>query len=194
MKLFGEEILEPVARYFRFQEGLKFIPRNRPIILVDIGCGPKIRFHHFAKKHGIIFKKYIGIDSLITHVPDDKILLIKNSLKTEIPVENNTVDIVCGLAFLEHIDNPKKILTDAVRILRKKGLAIFTTPAPLSKKILEFLSFRLGLISKREIAEHKNYFDKESLLKLLPENKNLKIIHRYFEFGLNNLLVIEKLE
>ena len=34
-----------------------------------------------------------------------------------------------------------------------------TTPSKKAKPLLEFLSFRLGVINKEDILEHKNYFD-----------------------------------
>ena len=59
--------------------------------------------------------------------------------------------------------------------------------------MLEFLSFNLGLISSREIEEHKTYFDKEDLIALVgPMTVPIEMHHTYFEFGYNNLFVIKK--
>ncbi|SRR5260221_1271032 len=193
-----EEPLEPVARFFRFTNGQKFINKKNNFIIADLGCGPKIRFYKFLIDQGFNPKRYIAIDPLIQPSAiaklssSKKIIIKKSSLKKEVPLKNNSVDYVVGFAFLEHIDHPEKIINDAIRVIKKGGKVIFTIPSFKAKWILEFLSFKLGLISKREIAEHKNYFDKEKLISMIKNKKDLKIYHSYFEAGLNNVLVIEK--
>ena len=94
--------------------------------------------------------------------------------------------------FIRLLDNPKKIIKEAIRIVKKGGKIIITVPSYLSEFPLKILA-KINLISKKEVKEHKNYFNKENLFKLLP-NKKLNIYHCYFESGLNNLLVIEKAE
>ena len=200
MKIFEEEFFEPFLRRFRFNKAIKYIKKNKPLVLLDLGCGPKIPFYFFAKKNKVIFKKYIGIDPLINKKLNDKfvkggnILILNQSLINKIPLPSLSIDYIVAFAFLEHIENPDDIIKEALRVLKPGGKIILTTPTPKAKKILEFLSFKLKLVSPREIAEHKNYFTKEDLLSLIPKNKklHLKIIHHYFEFGLNNLLVIIK--
>ena len=196
----GEESLEPLVRKLRFTNGSKYIEKGKPIILADLGCGPKIRFHSFANQKGIIFKKYYGIDpllskTLLSDVNQKNLVLIKNSLKTRLPLPDKSVDYVVGFAFLEHVDHPQKMLAESVRILKKGGKAIFTTPSFRGKKVLEFLSFKLGVISKREIMEHKNYFNKKTFQEMLSKvNHEHKSLHLTFELGMNNLLVIERIK
>ena len=200
MKIFEEEFFEPFLRRFRFNQAIKYIKKNKPLVLLDLGCGPNIPFYFFAEKNKVIFKKYIGIDPLINKKLIDKfvkggnILILNQSLINKIPLPSLSIDYIVAFAFLEHIENLDDIIKEALRVLKPGGKIILTTPTPKAKKILEFLSFKLKLVSPREIAEHKNYFTKEDLLSLIPKNKKLhfKIIHQYFEFGLNNLLVIIK--
>jgi len=98
------------------------------------------------------------------------------------------------VAFLEHLDKPQLILGESFRILKKGGKLILTTPTPLAKSILEFLSFKLRLIDENEIRDHKNYFWPKDIQKMLEENgfegKNIK--SNYFEFFLNGLVVAKK--
>src|SRR3989338_8247167 len=76
MKLSSEPFFEPLARLARFVFGSLYVPHFRPIVLVDMGCGPKIRFFHFARRSGIRLKKYIGVDLLL----DEKVMRhFKNS-------------------------------------------------------------------------------------------------------------------
>lgn len=188
-----EELLEPAARFFRFKKGLESIPKNKPVTIADLGCGPKVRFYHFAKKHGAKLKEYIGIDPLIREFPNSRDLkVIKSPLKKKILLPSNSVDYVVGFAFLEHIDYPEDMISESIRILKKNGKAIFTTPTFRAQKLLEFLAFKMGIISKREILEHRQYFNEQKLYDLVNKHDKNKVNHSYFELGLNNLLIITK--
>lgn len=194
MNLFEEALLEPIARHWRFTRGMEQIEKDRDIVLVDLGCGPKIRFYDFYKKGRNNIVSYIGIDPLL-RVSSTKshVKLIKNSLAKSIPLPDASADYVVGFAFLEHIDSPGSIVRESIRVIKPGGKAIFTTPTWKAKGMLEFLSFNLGLISSREIEEHKTYFDKEDLLSLVkPTQKYIVTHHEYFELEYNNLLVITK--
>jgi len=198
MPLFEEELLEPIPRIFRFIKAFKELPKNKPISIADLGCGPKIRAYHAMQKTGITISKYYGIDPLISKqvikefANNLNIKLIPKAFDKQIPVPDSSVDFIISLAVLEHIDNPKHILQDIPRVLRSGGKAIITTPTPSAKRILEFMSYKLGIFSRREIEEHQNYFTKLNLFEMLESRKDIAISHSYFEFGLNNLLIIEK--
>lgn len=192
MPILQEELLEPIARYLRFREVVKYIDQKNNVHIADIGSGPNTPMKTYLRNNGIKISSYVAIDPLLNK-RQKKVDIIKRPVIKRIPIKQKLKDYVIAAAFLEHIDNPKEILHEMIRITKPGGKIIITTPSPRAKTILEFLSDRLNLISRREIQEHKNYFDRGSLLKLLPKNKkSLKIYHKYFEFGLNNLLVIEK--
>lgn len=198
MFMLDEAILEPIARWARFAKGFPHIPRSTQLTLVDLGCGPHSRFFFFAQSRGLAIKQYIGIDPIISSNRKKELermgpITIKNKpLATKIPLPTGTVDVVVAFAFLEHVDNPQHILYETMRILKPGGKAVITTPTYKAQKVLEFLAFKAHLISKREIAEHKQYFDKSSLLSLLGKAEGVRLKHQYFELGLNNLLILTK--
>jgi len=201
MSFFDEEFLEPIAREFRFRKSVKYIPNKNIFKLVDLGCGPKIRFLKYLVKKRFIVKNYVGIDPLINNTSvksvdfGSVVRLIKAPLDKKIPLPSKSADVVVGFAFLEHIYNPEEILKESIRVLKNGGIAIFTTPTQRAKFLLEFLSFRLRLISEREIREHKRYFDKKNLIEILSTmKKEIRMHHEYFEFGFNNLIVIRKIK
>ena len=189
MKLLKEEMLEPVARWYRMWRAMTYLPKGR-LTLIDIGCGPEAVL---GRKIGRRLARYVGIDPLIKigkHPGHWR--FIKQSIDKKIDLATGMADVVISLASVEHVDHPREVIKEAIRILKPGGKLILTTPSPRAKKLLEFLSFRMGLISAREIREHKNYFDRLSLKKMLVSLKVSKIEHHYFELGLNNLLVVTK--
>lgn len=197
MKMMEDEaLLEPLARLFRFKKGISQLEERAPVVIVDLGCGPTTPFYFFAVQKGIKIKKYIGIDPLLSDktikLCRDKssIQIIKTGLVKRIPIPSSSVDYVVSFATLEHFDYPEEILNDAIRILKKGGKIILTTPTSRAKPVLELFE-KIGLLSSREIHEHKHYFDKKSLQKMIL-SKNVNIEHSYFEMGLNNLLVISR--
>ena len=202
MKLFKEPFFEPFARLVRFIFGSFYVPHFKPLTVVDIGCGPRIRFFNFTQVTGIKLKKYIGIDSLLDKdillrfKKSSSVILKDKNVNRVIDVPSNSVDCVVAFAYLEHIENPQEILQEMIRIVRPGGIVVITTPSDKAKPLLEFLSYYLHLISRREIDEHKRYFTKETLLDLVPKKilSQVTITHHYFELYLNNLLVIKKNE
>ena len=60
--------------------------------------------------------------------------------------------------------------------------------------MLEFLAFKLKIIDKNEILDHKKYYDKNAILDLLMKSwfKKKNIVHKYFQFFMNNYSVAKK--
>lgn len=183
----SEPLLEPLLRKLRFDKALACISPNSTI--VDIGCG---HTPHLLNRLERYIKEGIGVDQLIGDRSYNNIKLISKLLADKIPLKSNLADHVTLIAVLEHLEMPGPLLKEAYRILKKGGTLILTTPTPLNKPLLEFLSFRLGLVSRREVAEHKTYFWKKELLRLVRAAGFKNIKHQYFELYLNNFLVVEK--
>ena len=98
-------------------------------------------------------------------------------------------DVVTMLAVLEHLEQPTAILHEIRRVLTPCGKLVLTVPSKTAKPILEFLAFRIGIINRAEIADHKKYYDRRSLTRLLDETGFAVCEHRYFQLGMNNFCV-----
>ncbi len=199
----NEVWLEKWARLFRFREissTISLYAKNENhIVLVDYGCGQDILLKkYFDFVHPQLSKKieYIGVDPLMpknTSVGKVKIYKSKfEDLKLSVKA-----DIVVMLAVLEHVDDATELIDNALGIIKPNGMIIGTTPSPLAKLPLEFLSYVLGIISVREIEEHKRYPTKnsiESSLQAIQRKKRVKLefVHHYFEVGMNNFFQIKK--
>jgi len=182
-----EELLEPYLRKIRISKIRKYIPKDA--ILCDVGCGFNARFlqdvsHYISKGYG--FDKKIE-DKSIGNIH------IKNAdIADRIPLYDETIDCVTLLAVLEHLSDSKKVLSECHRILKPEGVLILTTPSPMSKPLLEFLSFKLGIVSPAEIADHKHYYSGKELHDLLIGTGFGGIKCNSFEFGLNNMAIAFK--
>lgn len=206
--LSDEPYLEKWARIFRFNTSLPVISAalaaRKKITLIDIGCGQDVNFFKFLEIHfpdRIKDIEYIGLDPLI-EADEINANLPKNCTILTTPFEKlikskklPQADIVSMFAVLEHVDDDVELLGFALTLMKKTGTLVATTPSFLAQTVLEFLSFQLGLISRREIEEHKRYFSKKTveaayaaLPKKLKTDRQLK--HRYFEIGLNNEILI----
>lgn len=184
-----EPFLEPVLRKLRIRKIIHRIPKN--CALCDFGCGTNLHLLNTLKSY---IRLGIGLDLKLKPQSGKKIKPIRCNLDESVPLRSNTLDVITSLAVLEHLNNPLKNLTEAHRILKKGGVLILTTPAPVSKKILEFLTFKLGLLSIDTVGDHKNYFDKKILKNMLISAgfEEAKVKIKSFQIGFNNLVIAKK--
>jgi len=200
ISLKNEPLLEKWARFFRYAKADGIIQEKaatkKQITLVDFGCGQDILYYKYLSHTSPSLAKklnYIGIDPLIDPKSARKLKAVTliNKRFEDIKFKEKA-DIISIFAVLEHVDDPAELLLTAAKHLKPDGVIVATTPSPLARYPLEFFSYVLGIIAKREIDEHKRYPNRKFLLGLNKQLKGLKIEHEYFEFGLNNYCVIGK--
>lgn len=182
-----EPVLEKLLQFFRFRKVLPYVKGGSKIL--DIGCGYKGTLLSLLSSN---ISEGVGVDISVSKKK------INNNIKL-IPQKNaklpkNYFDLVTCLAVVEHLENPKFLLTTAYKSLKKNGRLLITTPSQIAKPILEFLAFKLGIVSKQEIIDHKKYYSKEELENLLAScgfrRKNIQI--KYFSFGVNTFAITKK--
>ena len=158
--------------------------------IVDIGCGTSPLFlasSDFAEKIGLDKSFNAGI---IESFASSNLKLIEHDIEkvVELPLETNYCDVVTMLAVIEHIEphRLKPFLAQIYRILKPGGVYILTTPAPWTDGLLRIMA-RMRLVSPAEIDEHKDAYDRSSILAMLMvagfREENLQ--GGYFELGLN---------
>lgn len=178
--------LDKFMSYLRLKQIRPYIDEGG--VICDLGCGDG----NVLKSIALKLKNGIGLDRDIMNSRKDNLCFIQADITQPLPLENDKFDAVLLLAVLEHLAPHGVLFEEIWRILRPGGRLILTTPAPQSKKLLEFLAFKLGLISKEGVSDHKYYYSKEELKNLLLKS-GFKIIKiKYFEFGLNLLAVAGK--
>jgi len=187
MKL--DSFLETVLSKWRYRKAIDFI-RDKKVIL-EIGCGAKALFLRSLTKSND--KKLIGIDPRADeNIPlSANFVLIKKKVIDKIDLTDNSIEGTIMLAVLEHLDKPQEIINEIYRLLTPGGMLCLTTPTPFAKNILEFLAF-LGLLDREQVAEHKNYFNREKLEEMARQAGFAKTKHHYFQLGCNNFFVAYK--
>lgn len=205
ISLKDEPYLEKWARLFRYNTSLPVVKmllkKKKVISLLDVGCGQDVLYYKFLAYHfpqDMHRIKYAGLDPLIDkkQVANKDINIITAQYEKYLRDTKDRYDLVVIFAVLEHVDDPTDLMVVLSQLLVAGGYLIGTTPTQPAKPVLEFLSYKLGYIAEREIDEHKNYFDRQSILNIfaaVAKNGQFHTFHRYFEIILNNFFLVKKI-
>jgi 2-polyprenyl-3-methyl-5-hydroxy-6-metoxy-1,4-benzoquinol methylase len=173
----------------RYRIVKKYIGINNTIC--DIGCGKEATFLNSIVNCSI---KCIGLDKALKNFSNGKMILKKCNLSDGFNIKDQNVDIITALALIEHLEDCDNFLQTVNENIEVNKTIVLTTPTKVAKPILEFMAFKLKIINKDEILEHKHYYNKKELISLLTKNGFKIRKHKYFEFGFNQLIVAEKVK
>lgn len=186
-------ILDKFIAKIRYNQVNNYIKENSNV--VDIGCGQE---GVFLLSHKDTIAQGYGLDYKIQNHKIDNITFINNQKSNKLPIPKNSIDVVFLNAVLEHLQHPKDVLVQALGLLKNGGKIVMTTPTPLAKPILEFMAYKLHIINEAEIREHVHYYDLEDIKDLVKELNAIFPVklekYEKFEFGVNSLIVIQKLQ
>lgn len=163
-------------------------------VVVDLGCGYHAPLLHTLLSHGHA-SRAIGVDlAMNTSLASESLTLIEGDLNDPIDIPDGHVDVVCSLAVIEHLDRPEVHAREIFRILKPGGILLLTTPSPRGKPVLEFLAYRMGVIDRREIDDHKRYFTGSMLRETLVRAgfASSSVFTNTFQFGLNNMVIAHR--
>jgi len=184
-----EALLEPLLRRMRLRQVMPVVSQYRDCVLLDIGCGWEAKLLRSVES---LIARGEGIDQNAPELCTEKLATRRLRLSDSLPYRDESFDVVTMLAVLEHLYCPKAIVAEICRVLKPGGRMLVTVPSKAARPVLEFLAYRLGLVSEAEIRDHKCYYTKQSLSELIcPTGLEIEA-HRYFQLGMNNLLICRK--
>jgi 2-polyprenyl-3-methyl-5-hydroxy-6-metoxy-1,4-benzoquinol methylase len=136
------------ARYQIVVEEIKKILATEPtklktINLIDLGCGDGVQVHlinEFLKKeipHRNIFGIDVSDDALSIAQEKNTKGIFKNESVYATTFPDNFFDFTVSSDVIEHVQDPQKMVSEAVRITKKGGHIIIGTPIKFTEKPLD---------------------------------------------------------
>ena len=184
-----EPILEPILRELRVKKVLPVIRQYQDCRLLDVGCGWDYRL---LKEVRPFIKSGIGIDFKVGKYEDDKIKTIPMTMTDHLPFASASFDIVTMMAVLEHLADPLSMMRETQRILKNDGRLVLTVPSKIAQPVLQFLAYRISIVSMTEMRDHKQYFDHDEPKKMFSQTGMTIECHLYFQLSMNNFCVVKK--
>lgn len=179
-------LLDRIIRDLRLKEIKPYLTAGS--VICDLGCGDGSVLRHLSTK----IQYGYGIDKKISDQKEGNLSFIRGDITKPLPFDDGIFDSIISLAVLEHLEFPDFVFQEARRKLKEGGIFILTTPAPLSKILLEFLAFKLKIISSEEIKEHKHYYSKQELCTLLEKHGFNVLKLKSFCLGFNIMAIGQK--
>ncbi|MBI2995932.1 MAG: class I SAM-dependent methyltransferase [Candidatus Melainabacteria bacterium] len=161
-------------------------------VIVEVGCGTGQVLEEILRK--IKTTNLIGIEPLDewrqkTHKRIGNKARLLKGFAEDLPFENNSVDYIVCTEVLEHVIDPKIVLRELSRVLKKDGLIIVSIPnEPLINNLKEIIdSFKIYDKLFPKIQKHNDWhihsLDLKSFKKFVPEGlkeQSLTIIPTFF--------------
>jgi hypothetical protein len=181
-------LLEPVLARFRSARARRWVDGHN---VLDFGCGADLwNLRGLAK----LARERIGYDLLFAGQPPRRTsegVLVVGALGD---VPQQTVDRVLALACFEHIEAGELplVLKQLGSLTTPNALIFGTVPTRLGKPVLEFLSFKLGIIDRSQIEDHKVYYDRARLSEVVARGGWRLTRYGFFQLGMNSWFTLEK--
>lgn len=182
-----EPWLEPRLRWLRFRKIAAQIPAG--CRLLDIGCG---RSAWFLQQMSSRIEQGVGVDFKVKPMQIGNLQTIPLRLTENLPFADASFDRVTMLAVLEHLEHEQPILQEVRRVLKPDGKLVLTVPSVWAKPVLELLAYRLKLVDEQEIRDHKRYYNRVCLQKVLQETQFTDFQHHYFQLWMNNFCSVTR--
>jgi len=161
--------------------------------ILDIGCADGY-FTHIIRK-STNSSKVVGIDILSSSIKyakrryeHDRAMLFLPGDAHALPFAKNSFHVVYSIESLEHVCEPKKVLSEIYRVLKPQGTVIILIPAEtvLFKLIWLFWVNTYGRIWK---GTHLHTFEPSKLPEMMEKKGFIIEKHEYFILGM--LLIVK---
>ena len=115
--------------------------------VIDVGCGHGAPWAHLRDR----FTEYVGVDvTRYSGFPEDGTFVSFNLDSGTVPFEDATGDVVMAVETIEHLENPRALVRELVRLAKPGGWVVVTTPNQLSALSL------VALMTKGQFTHFQN--------------------------------------
>lgn len=98
-------------------------------VLIDVGCGAGSLWSHVEQA----FDRYIGVDAIRYESFPSEATFYAADLNRGMPVVSDHLgDVVVAVETIEHLENPRALMRELVRVAKPGGWVVVTTPNQLS--------------------------------------------------------------
>lgn len=161
--------------------------------VLDIGC----QSGQLKARLGAQIRSYTGVDVSQEAIADarrahpDAAFHVLNIDEDPLPFESSFDTIVMS-ALIEHVFNLRLLGKGLSRALRTGGSIVLTTPTPLGNDVVHRFGAAIGLFSATAVNDHIVIFNKKRC-EIFAEEFGLRLAsHRLFQFGCNQLAILQK--
>ena len=175
--------LDDKLRDLRIAKAISLVPSGARVL--DVGC----RDGHTLALLGDRLGEGVGIDPELPDVPDrPRIRLVKGWFPADLPADVGAFDAIIMLAIFEHIppDEQPKFIQTCWEHLAPGGTAIMTIPSKQVDVILDVL-MKIKLVKDDSVHQHYGFDARHMTVPLWEAGGFETVVHRPFQFGLNNL-------
>lgn len=117
---------------------------NKSCSILDIGCGAGLLTNYLSLQGHEVFGIDLSQTSLDIAAKKDitKKVQYQKADAYHLPFADQSFDCVCAMDVLEHVENPKKLIAEASRVLKNQGMFFFHT---FNRNILSYLLIIKGV-------------------------------------------------
>jgi len=103
--------------------------QNAAVRVLDLGCGRGFLSNHLAKEGFLVDGLDASVASLAVAAQHDSTGKVRYTRgdALSLPYADETFDAVCAMDFLEHVEDPARVVAEAARVLRPQGRFFFHT-------------------------------------------------------------------
>jgi 2-polyprenyl-6-hydroxyphenyl methylase / 3-demethylubiquinone-9 3-methyltransferase len=102
---------------------------SKDLSIADIGCGAGFLTNYLAQS----FRKVHGLDASESSLQIANKKDVTSSVEYvlgdaySLPYPDGSMDVVCAMDFLEHVDKPELVISECTRVLKPNGLFLYHT-------------------------------------------------------------------
>ncbi len=112
-------------------------------------------------------------------------------LSEALPALGEPFDVITVLAFLEHLADPAKLLSDLCPLLKPEGRIVATTPSPHGRRVHD-IGAAIGIFSREGADEHETFLGRQQLRQVAAAAGLQMSAYQRFMFTFNQLVVFTR--